>query len=148
MNFIHKICHDRSISCVLLVLSSILLLIVGAGIYFYYRIPIFVFQELNIPQEYRFHLNTHNPLVYFTIFCLPDALWYISLLLIETIFLPLMSIFSKLSFIIALSLPFILEILQYFSIISGTFDVCDIRTYCLTFIIYLLCIKRKLSLLH
>ena len=148
MNFIHKICHGRSISCVLLVLNSLLLLIVGAGVYFYYRLPIFVFQKLNIPQEYRSQVDTQNPIVYFMIFCLPDALWYMSFLLIETIFLPLMSSLSKISLIIALCLPFILEFLQYFEIIKGTFDIYDILTYCLTLIIYLLCIKRKLSLLH
>ncbi len=148
MNFTQKICYDRSISCVIIILISLLLLIVGAGIYFYYRIPIFVFQELNIPQKYRFHLNTHNPLVYFTIFCLPDALWYISLLLIETIFLPLISSIRKISFILALCLPFILEFLQHFGIISGTFDICDVITYCTILVIYLLCIKKNLSLSH
>jgi len=121
---------------------SIFLLLVGAGIYFMFHEPILAFKFAEISQYQIVKLDTKNPFNYFLVYCLPDALWYMSLLLLQTYFLVGKGLLNRLLIIIAIILPFLLEIFQYFEIISGTFDWYDILTYCLTLIFYLLCLKK------
>lgn len=121
---------------------STFFLIVGTGIYFVFRSPIRIFEILGIVQDQIIRLNTQNIFAYFLIYCLPDALWYMSLLLLQTSFLGGKRFLNRLLIIIAIVLPFLLEIFQHFEIISGTFDWYDILTYCLTLIFYLLCLKK------
>lgn len=124
---------------------SLLLLLIGAGIYFFFRTPIIAFTLFNIaPSEYMTS-NTNNPFVYFMVFCLPDALWYMSLLLTQTLFFKEKGRLNRVLIGVAISLPFLLETGQYFGLVSGTFDWFDILTYCSTLILFL-CL-RKTSLL-
>lgn len=104
--------------------------------------PILAFKFAEISQYQIVKLDTKNPFNYFLVYCLPDALWYMSLLLLQTYFLVGKGLLNRLLIIIAIILPFLLEIFQYFEIISGTFDWYDILTYCLTLIFYLLCLKK------
>lgn len=97
---------------------------------------------LGITQCQIVILESKNLYNYFLVYCLPDALWYMSLLLLQTFFLAEKGLLNRLLIIIAIILPFLLEIFQYFEIISGTFDWYDILTYCLTLIFYLLCLKN------
>lgn len=127
---------------VIILVASIALLIIGAGVYFIFRTPIRIFEMLGITQYQIVVLETQNPFNYFLVYCLPDALWYMSLLLLQTFFLAGKGLLNRLLIIIAIILPFLLEIFQYLEIISGTFDWYDILTYCLTLIFYLLCLKR------
>ena len=127
---------------VIILVASIALLIIGAGVYFIFRTPIRIFEMLGITQYQIVVLETQNPFNYFLVYCLPDALWYMSLLLLQTFFLAGKGLLNRLLIIIAIVLPFLLEIFQYFEIISGTFDWYDILTYCLTLIFYLLCLKK------
>lgn len=127
---------------VIILVASIALLIIGAGVYFIFRTPIRIFEMLGITQYQIVVLETQNPFNYFLVYCLPDALWYMSLLLLQTYFLVGKRLLNRLLIIIAIILPFLLEIFQYFEIISGTFDWYDILTYCLTLIFYLLCLKK------
>ena len=121
---------------------SIALLIIGTGIYFIFRTPIRIFEILQIIQYQKIVLETQNPFYYFLVYCSSDALWYMSLLLLQTYFLAGKGFLNRLLIIMAIILPVLLEIFQYFEIISGTFDWYDILTYCLTLIFYLLCLKK------
>ncbi len=133
--------HNIHNLLIILTISFILLLL-GTGIYFTFRTPIRVFEMLGITQCQIVILESKNLYNYFLVYCLPDALWYMSLLLLQTFFLAGKGLLNRLLIIIAIILPFLLEIFQYFEIISGTFDWYDILTYCLTLIFYLLCLKN------
>lgn len=120
---------------------SVILLLVGTGIYFFFRTPIIAFTLFHIaPNEY-ISCDTNNPFFYFMVFCLPDALWYMSLLLVQTMFLKEKGWLNRLLIGVAVSLPFLLESGQYFGLISGTFDWFDFFTYCSTLIIFL-CLRK------
>ena len=126
---------------VIVFVVSIALLMIGAGIYFIFRTPIRVFEMLGITQYQIVVLRTQNPFNYFLVYCFSDALWYMSLLLLQTYFLIGKGFLNRLLIIIAIMLPFLLEVFQYFDIMSGTFDWYDILTYCLTLILFL-CLKK------
>ncbi len=128
---------------VLIILTiSIILLLLGSGIYFIFRTPIRVFEMLRIRQYQDIVvLEISNPFNYFLVYCLPDALWYMSLLLLQTYFLVRKGLLNRLLVIIAIILPFLLEVFQYFDIMYGTFDWYDMLTYCLTLILFL-CSKK------
>lgn len=129
----------------MVILCSLGLLTIGSGIYIFFRHPIIAFSMLHIHQYEM--ANEHIVIVpfYFLLYCLPDALWYMSLLLVQILFLEEKGWLNRLLVGTAISLPFLLEIGQYLGIVSGTFDWYDILTYCLTLILFL-CL-RKISLL-
>lgn len=126
---------------VIILVSSIALLIIGAGVYFIFRTPIRIFEMLGITQYQIVVLETQNSFNYFLVFCSSDALWYMSLLLLQTFFLAGKGLVNRLLIVIAIILPFLLEMFQYFNIMCGTFDWYDILTYCLTLILFL-CLKK------
>ncbi len=129
-----------------ILLVALLLLLIGAGIYFFFRTSIIAFSLCNIaPNEYNAG-NTNNPFIYFLIFCLPDALWYMSLLLVQTLFLFERGWLNHILVGVAISLPFFWETGQYFDLVSGTFDWFDVITYCITLILFL-CLKKTSLLL-
>lgn len=125
---------------------SMLLIVIGAGIYLFFRTSIIAFSLCHIaPNEYYIG-NTNNPFIYFLLFCLPDALWYMSLLLVQTLFLFERGWLNRILVGVAISLPFLWETGQYFGLISGTFDWFDVITYCITLILFL-CLKKTSLLL-
>ena len=126
---------------VIVFVVSIALLMIGTGIYFIFRTPIRVFEMLGITQYQIVVLETQNSFNYFLVFCSSDALWYMSLLLLQTFFLAGKGLVNRLLIVIAIILPFLLEMFQYFNIMCGTFDWYDILTYCLTLILFL-CLKK------
>ena len=126
---------------VIMFVVSIALLMIGTGIYFIFRTPIRVFEMLGITQYQIVVLETQNSFNYFLVYCSSDALWYMSLLLLQTFFLAGKGFVNRLLIIIAIILPFLLEMFQYFNIMCGTFDWYDILTYCLTLILFL-CLKK------
>ena len=134
--------NQRAIS---ILSGALLLLLIGTGIYYFFRSPIIAFILFNIAPDKYIVGNTNNPFIYFLVFCLPDALWYMSLLLIQTLFLKETGWPNRVLVGIAISLPFLLEAGQYFGLILGTFDWFDIITYCITLILFLS--LRKISLL-
>ena len=129
-----------------IVLGAILLLLIGTGIYFFFREPIIAFKLLHVTHNEYIACNTNNPFIYILVFCLPDALWYMSLLLVQTLFLKEKGEPNRILVGVAICLPFLLETGQYLGFISGTFDWYDILTYCITLILFL-CL-RKISLLQ
>ena len=132
--------HNIHNLLIILTISFILLLL-GTGIYFTFRTPIRIFEMLGITQYQIVVLETQNSFNYFLVFCSSDALWYMSLLLLQTYFLAGKGFLNRLLIVIAIILPFLLETFQYFEIISGTFDWYDILTYCLTLILFL-CLRK------
>jgi hypothetical protein len=124
-----------------ILLGALLLLLIGAGIYYFFRSPIIAFTLFNIAPDKYIASNTNNPFIYFMVFCLPDALWYMSLLLIQTFFLKEKGWSNRVLVGIAISLPFLLEIGQNFGVIPGIFDWFDIITYCITLILFL-CLRK------
>lgn len=76
------------------------------------------------------------------IFCLPDALWYAALLIFQ-LGLCDGGLMAKLLLILSIASPFILETMQWFGVMPGTFDWLDVLTYLLTLIIFAIC-QRKL----
>lgn len=130
----------------LILIIAILCLLLGTGIYYFFRTPIIAFTKLHITQGEIQTINKDNPFIYFLVYCLPDALWYMSLLLVQTFFLKETGWLNRLLVGIAFSLPFLLEIGQYLGLISGTFDWLDIITYCITLILFL-CLRKISSLL-
>lgn len=127
-------------------LLALVLLVVGCGIYFFYRTPIIAFNLFHVSNEYM-SCNTQNLFIYFVVYCLPDALWYMSLLLVQLLFLKETGWLNRLLIAIAFSLPFLLETGQYIGLISGTFDWFDIISYCLTLILFL-CLRKIFLHLH
>jgi hypothetical protein len=89
-------------------------------------------EHLHIPLHY-----TGNILSYIFLFCLPDALWYFSLLLLQKYFYKSCSLWSKLLLVTAVLLPFVHELFQYFALLPGTFDMFDIYSYLLTLLVFL-----------
>ena len=132
---------------VIILVASIALLIIGAGVYFIFRTPIRIFEMLGITQYQIVVLETQNSFNYFLVYCSSDALWYMSLLLLQTFFLTGKGFVNRFLIIIAILLPFLLEMFQYFNIMCGTFDWYDILTYCLTLILFL-CLKKLFLPLH
>lgn len=130
---------------VLVIILAIISLLLGIGIYYFFRTPIIAFAKLHITQVEIQTINKDNPIIYFLIYCLPDALWYMSLLLVQSLFFEEKGWLNRLLVGTAISLPFLLEIGQYFELISGTFDWYDILTYCITLLIFTIC-QRKTSL--
>lgn len=131
---------------VILILVVVCLLL-GTSIYYFFRMPIIAFAKLHITQVETQTVNKDNPFIYFLVYCLPDALWYMSLLLVQTLFFKEKGWLNRLLVVTAISLPFLLETCQYFGFISGTFDWYDVITYCITLILFLCLRKTFLSLL-
>ena len=126
---------------------ALLLLVSGACIYTTCRQDMFFLAPLHgtkflelIKIDIRY--QNGNIFTYFLLFCLPDVLWYIALLWLQVQFYN-RSISNKILFYFAAALPFILEFLQYFKVIAGTFDIVDIIFYSITFLIFIIVWKRK-----
>ena len=78
---------------------------------------------------------------YWLVYCLPDGLWYLALLLVQQQMVYAKSVVSRAIFAAAIALPFVLEGLQAARLIPGTFDYMDILTYLLTLILFI-CLKK------
>lgn len=126
---------------------ALICILLGTGIYYFFRTPIIIFTELHIVQSEILTINKENPFIYFFAYCLPDALWYISLLLVQTLFFEEKGRINRLLIGIAIFLPFLWETGQYLGCISGTFDWYDILTYCITLILFL-CLRRTSLFWH
>ena len=131
-----------------ILIVALLLILIGTGIYYFFRAPIIAFSKFRIASGEYIACNTNHPLVYFAVYCLPDALWYLSLLLVQTLFLKEKGWLNRFLVGVAVSLPFLWEVGQYFGGLSGTFDWVDIITSCFTLILFLLCLRRTSLLLH
>lgn len=121
-------------------------LLIGGLIYLFFRQDILALQYIFNSEwlkSINIKINHHSIFIDCLIYNLPDALWYYSLLSFMIAFYD-KSIINRVLFIIAVLLPFIWESLQYFRIISGTYDNIDITFYLITLIIFL-CLQKKLN---
>lgn len=126
------------------IITAFALLLVGAIIYLLFRQDVIFVSwiDADILQRLRIEMSdNHNGIfTYIFLYCLPDALWYAALLVLQKPFVRY-GLLSKILFCICVILPFTMEILQYFGLWPGTFDWFDILTYLTTLIILLLCEK-------
>ena len=132
---------------------AILLLLIGGGIYATCRQDIIFlapFRETKFLEFLKIDICYHkgNVFTYFLLFCLPDSLWYFALLLLQMQFYNANVLTSKILLIISVLLPFVLEFLQYFKVIKGTFDILDICFYLLILIIFVIIWKLKKHYSH
>lgn len=123
-------------------LIALSFLVIGAGIYAFFRMDIIFLNYFGDPFSTIKILLKDTILSNIFRYCLPDALWYGALLLIQNK-IASKHIISKILFYISVCLPFILEALQYYHVIPGTFDIIDIIIYLLTLILFL-CLQKKL----
>jgi hypothetical protein len=127
---------------------AIILLVGGCAIYATCRQDIIFFRYLGSNtgllewMRIDIHYEQGNILTYFLLFCLPDMLWYLALLLFQKQFYN-RSRTNKILFYAAASLPFVFEILQYFKVLSGTFDIMDVFFYSLIFITFIIIWKKN-----
>lgn len=127
------------------VITAIVFLLVGASIYLFFRQNV-IFLSWVDPDtlnclQIKLSDNLNEPLTYVLLYCLPDALWYAALLMLQIPFYRY-GIVNKLLFYVCVLLPYVLEILQYGGLMSGTFDWFDILTYTITLTILILCEKK------
>lgn len=118
-------------------------LLAGAIIYITCRTHIIFVEWLHMDAFPSWQANTSNPFIYWLVFCLPDGLWYLALLLIQQRLLIKKSFISRICAITAVLSPFVIEWFQALHWMRGTFDWFDIITYLLILIIFLLCVKRN-----
>lgn len=117
------------------IIYSLLLLLLGATIYVLFRRDIIFVEWLpfKIPS---IRISQSNRISQLFIYCLPDALWYASLLVFMSMFIK-GGYLNRYILCIAIILPFCLEISQYFNLLNGTFDILDIVFYFITLILCL-----------
>ena len=129
------------------IVLSIVSILLGTYIYIFYRQDIVFKTYFNLDNIYNYQDCSNNFIKYYLIYCLPDALWYFALLIIQIELLTKI-FFSQLLFLVSIALPFICEILQLFNKIKGTFDMRDVCIYLITLLIVLWKERKKLFLLY
>lgn len=113
----------------------------GCLIYLLIRQDIIAIHWIGKPQWmelFRISIGYNGDLLtYCLLYCVSDALWYFSLLILQFQFYDKEFILCRILLYSTIVLPFALEILQYFKIIGGTFDILDILFYLITLLIVL-----------
>ena len=127
---------------------AITLLIAGGCIYATCRQDVLFlapFRQAWVLEQMQLNIRYQqgSALSYFFLFCLSDMLWYMALLLLQMQFYRRDNALSKVLFLLSALLPFLLELLQYLNLISGTFDMADICAYLFTLMLFCLLWKRK-----
>ena len=118
-------------------------LIIGVLLYATCRTDIWFVHRLHLDILPHTTLDSQNPFIYWLIFCLPDGLWYMSLLILQQQLTQRKSVSSRICMYAAVVLPFLLEGMQAAGWLFGTFDYRDIITYLFTLILFL-CLREKL----
>lgn len=122
------------------IIISVISLFAGGLIYLFFRVDIVGFDVLGV----------HLPIIddgckyflddaigcYFIKFCLGDALWYLSLLLLQTEVMNPNMIESRILFYFSIYTPFVWEFFQLLGVLPGTSDLYDVLIY--LFVIFVL----------
>ena len=130
---------------------SLLLLLAGALIYATCRQEVLFLMPISPEWLAKIKIEVDyancDSITSWVIFCLPDALWYMALLVFQ---LGLCSegFLAKIVFGASIALPFVLEVSQKYGVMPGTFDWFDILIYLLTFAIFVLCQQKRLKQLY
>lgn len=113
----------------------------GCLIYLLIRQDIIAFHWIGKPQwmeSFRINIGYNGDLLtYCLLYCVSDALWYFSLLILQFQFYNKEFILCRILLYSTIVMPFTLEILQYFKLTSGTFDIFDIIFYLIALLIVL-----------
>ena len=132
----------------------VILLVIGGAFYVFFRqdiagLAILPVQDLLAVVRCDTAWLSHLPCGNIMLYTLPDMLWYASLLLLQIAIIKRIGIIGLPVGCVAVALPFLWELLQYFHLIPGTYDIYDLAGYLITLIIIVTC-KRKslLQLLH
>lgn len=118
-------------------------LMIGVLLYATCRTDIWFVQQLHLDLLPHTTMNTQNAFIYWLVFCLPDGLWYMALLILQQQLTQRESVLSRICMYAAVALPFLLEGMQAAGWLIGTFDYRDILTYLFTLILFL-CLRKKL----
>ena len=126
-----------------LAIFSLMALFIGGLIYLQYRphnlLMFSWLRHLNLEQFFPQHfLNNPNKIKDFCIFSLPNGLWLLSILILFGLIWNNSRKIFYLYSIIFLFVNLLFEILQFFLIISGTFDLADFITLIIAFFIGML----------
>lgn len=112
---------------------AIVSLIAGCLVYLLFRQDILAVYWIGNPkwiEPVRINIGYDgNFFTYCLLYCLSDALWYFSLLILQFQFYDRTIVLCNVLLYASIALPFVLEILQYFKVINGTFDILDIVFY-------------------
>jgi len=131
------------------ILIGFSLFLIGCSIYVVFRQNIILLQKFQhsfILRHIKITLPYNgNPFRYFLLYVFPDMLWYSALLFVMIGLHQTKNYMSRIVLLIAIFSSFVLEILQHFHCIAGTFDILDILAYLLTLLIFLLCLRKKLK---
>lgn len=122
---------------------AISLLVIGSLVYFLFRQDVVFLSWISRDVLSVFHISVDtndNIFIYMLLYCLPDALWYMALLIFQVSFVQYGRI-NKLLFRVSVILPFVGEILQLFHYIPGTYDFFDVVVYVITLLLFILCRK-------
>lgn len=123
----------------LLVVLGIFLLILGTVPYILWHQDVIFLNSIRIWLPCVPALR-HSGLNDFFIYNFPDGAWFLALLLIQR-YIGTLKIFE----LCAIALAIILELGQYLGWISGTFDLLDLLTYIIIFILFKLCTTKLKS---
>lgn len=128
-------------SCAKQIVLAIVSLVMGCLIYILFRQDILAIHWIGNPkwiEPFRINIGYDgNLLTYILLYCLSDALWFFSLLILQFQFFDESIILCNVLLYSTIALPFILEALQYFKIIGGTFDILDVVSYLIVLLIVL-----------
>lgn len=126
-----------------ILLLALVMLCFGGVIYLFFRDEViftsWLYDSFSInPPKFHNAINTDTVFGYIFLYSLADALWYGSLLLVESQ-LRSNTWYSKAVTVATMALPFAFEFLQLGGIMPGTFDWVDVLIYLLTLITFILC---------
>lgn len=127
-----------NVKCIVLASLSLL---TGCLIYLFFRQGVVAVNWIGNPEWLK-SLDAGvkydgNVPTYLLLYCLPDALWYFSMLILQFQFYDKSVLFCKILLCLTIALPFVIEIMQFFKMIRGTFDKFDIVFYLITLLITL-----------
>lgn len=111
-------------------------LLVGILIYIFLRPDNFIYNDLFL-SPIKININTNSKVVSFLIYSLPNGLWSMSFsqLIFHIYKIRTLKIIILSS--IMLFVGIIIELLQYQSFMNGTFDINDIFSYIMSYLIVL-----------
>lgn len=115
-------------------------LFTGSLIYVFFRQEVFFMSLISDDVSDKFYVDidvNQSLMSYIMVFCLPDALWYLALLVSQLPFVRY-GISCKILFGVCIVIPFVLELFQYFNCIAGTFDIYDVIIYVFTLLVFLI----------
>lgn len=141
-----RISNTSKINLIVLTCFSFICLFFGGMIYLVYRphyLLMFSWLEFfGIENCFLMHtFNTNNNFFSYFVFCLPNGLWLLSfLILLGIIWKQKVKLFTIYS-LIFLTINCLVEFLQLTTYIPGTFDILDIITLVISFLIGMIAYK-------